>query len=124
MSHFAKVKTRIVDLLCLKRALADLDFQVQEGRVKIRGYLGQKMAVDLKVRTADGQEIGFVKSGDTWEVVADWDMVKSTSQAAFVAELTRGYAYQVVKQELGAQDFQVVEERRQGETVSLTLRRS
>lgn len=124
MSHFAKVKTRIVDLLCLKRALSDLDFEVVEGRVKIRGYLGQKMTVDMKVRTADGQEIGFLKTGETWEVVADWDMVRSTTQAAFVAELTRGYAYHVVKDQLSAQDFQVVEERRQGEVVSLTLRRS
>ncbi len=66
MSHFSRVKTRIVDLLYLKRALADMELEVVEGRSKIRGYLGRKMTVDLKVRTPEGYDIGFIKSGDTY----------------------------------------------------------
>ncbi|GAB4249501.1 DUF1257 domain-containing protein [Deferrisoma sp.] len=123
MSHFSRLKTRIVDLLFLKRALADMELEVVEGRAKIRGYLGRKMTVDLKVRTPDGYDIGFIKNGDTYEVVADWDMVRAFSQEAFVKEVTRRYAYHVVKDQLEGQEFQVVEEQRQGETVSLTLRR-
>ncbi len=123
MSHFTRVKTKIVDLLYLKRALKEMDLQFEEGRTKIRGYTGRRMTVDLKIRTREGYDIGFVKSGDTYEVVADWDMVKTFSQETFVRELTRRYAYNVVKDQLQVQDYRVVEEKRQGETVSLTLRR-
>ncbi|MHB8764768.1 MAG: DUF1257 domain-containing protein [Deferrisomatales bacterium] len=123
MSHFTKVKTKIVDLMYLKKALKDLDYQFEEGRVKIRGYLGRKMTVDMKVRTPDGYDIGFVKSGESWEVVADWDMIRSHTQASFVNEITRHYAYHVVKDQLASQDYQVVEERKQGQAVSMTLRR-
>lgn len=125
MSHFTRVKTKIVELLYLKRALQDLNLQFEEGKVKIRGYMGKKTAVDLRIRTKEGYDIGFVKSGDSYEVVADWEMVRSFSQEAFVKEVSRRYAYQVVKDCLEVQqDFKVVEERRQGDAVSLTLRRS
>ena len=124
MSHFSKVQTKIVNLMHLKRALADMEHQVEEGKVKIRGYMGRKMKVDLKIRTPEGYDIGFVKSGDSYEVVADWEMVKSYTQESFVQEVTRRYATSVVKEQLQAQDYQVVQETRQGETVSLTLRRT
>lgn len=124
MSHFTRLKTKIVELLYLKRALQDLNLQFEEGKTKIRGYLGRKTSVDLRIRTPEGYDIGFVKNGDTYDVVADWEMVKSFSQEVFVKEVTRRYAYHVVKDKLEVQDFKVVEERRQGEAVTLTLRRS
>ncbi|MDF1552183.1 MAG: DUF1257 domain-containing protein [Deferrisomatales bacterium] len=123
MSHFSKVKTKIVDLLHLKRALAEMELEVEEGAVKIRGYLGRKMKVDLKIRTPEGYDIGFVKAGDTYEVVADWEMVKSYTQESFLHAVTRRYATSVVKEQLQAQDYEVVQESKQGETLSLTLRR-
>lgn len=123
MSHFTKLKTKIVELLYLKRALKDLNLQFEEGRVKIRGYMGRKTTVDLKVRTPEGYDIGFVKNGDVYDVVADWEMVKSFSQETFVKEVSRRYAYQVVKDKLEIQEFKVVEEKRQGEALTLTLRR-
>lgn len=123
MSHFTKVKTKIVDLLYLKRALEDMDLEYEEGKVKIRGYMGRKMTVDLRVRTPEGYDIGFLKSGDTYEVVADWDMVRTFSQESFVKDITRNYAYHVVKDQLEIQDYKMVEERRQGQAVSLTMRR-
>lgn len=124
MSHFSKVKTRIVELLYLQRALKDMNLEFQEGKVKIRGYLGRKMTVDLKVRTRDGYDIGFVRSGDTYEVVADWEMVKGFTQESFVREVTRRYAYHVVSDQLQVQDYRIVQEHREGERVSLTLRRT
>ncbi len=124
MSHFSKVKTRIVELLYLKRALKDMNLEFQEGKVKIRGYLGRKMTVDMKVRTRDGYDIGFTRNGDTYEVVADWEMVKSFTQESFVREITRRYAYHVVTDQLQVQDYRVVQEQKEGERMSLTLRRT
>ncbi len=56
-------------------------------------------------------------------MVADWDMVRSFAQDSFVREVTRRYAYHVVTDQLQGENFQVVTENRQGEAVSLTLRR-
>ena len=53
--------------------------------------MGRKMEVDLRIKMKGGYDIGFVKSGDNFEVVADWDMVQTTSQESFVAEITRRY---------------------------------
>lgn len=123
MSHFTRVKTKIVDMLHLKRALDDLDLQYEEGKVKIRGYMGKKMEVDLRIRLPGGYDIGFKKAGDTFEAVADWDMITSTTQETFVAEVTRRYAASVVKEQLQIEDFGLVEERREGNEITLTMRR-
>ena len=124
MSHFTRVKTKIVDMLYLKRALGELNLQHKEGKVKIRGYLGKKMEVELRISTPDGYDIGFRKAGDTYEVVADWDMIKSISQESFIAEVTRRYATEVVKEQLKIDNYTLVEETRQGNELHLTMRRS
>ena len=123
MSHFTRVTTKIVDALYLKRALDDLDLQYEEGKVKIRGYLGKKMEVDLKIKTPEGYDIGFKKIGDTYEVVADWDMITSVTQETFVAEVMRRYATAVIKDQLALDSFHCVEETKQGQTLQLTMRR-
>jgi hypothetical protein len=124
MSHFTRVKTKIVDMLYLKRALGELNLQHKEGKVKIRGYMGKKMEVELRISTPDGYDIGFRKDGDTYEVVADWDMIKSISQESFIAEVTRRYATEVVKEQLKIDNYTLVEETRQGNELHLTMRRS
>lgn len=124
MSHFTRVKTRIVDMLYLKRALGELNLQHKEGKVKIRGYMGKKMEVELRISTPDGYDIGFRKAGDTYEVVADWDMIKSISQESFIAEVTRRYATEVVKEQLKIDNYTLVEETKQGNELHLTMRRS
>ncbi len=123
MSHFTRVKTKLVDMLHLKRALDDLDLNYEEGKVKIRGYMGRKMEVDLRVKMPGGYDIGFKRVGDTIEAVADWDMIKNTTQETFVAEVTRRYATSVVKEQLSLEDFSLVEENRQGNQITLTMRR-
>jgi hypothetical protein len=110
-------------MLYLKRALDDLQLQYEEGKLKIRGYMGKKMEVDLRIKTPEGYDIGFKKVGDTYEVVGDWDMITSVSQETFVGEVTRRYASAVIKEQLKLDNFGVVEETRQGETIQLTMRR-
>jgi hypothetical protein len=44
MSHFTRLKTKIVELLYLKRALKDLNLQFEEGRSRFEGTWGVKPA--------------------------------------------------------------------------------
>jgi hypothetical protein len=57
MSHFTRIKTQIVELEYLKRALADLKYEYEEGS-KVRGFGGQRAEADLLVKTK-GYPIGF-----------------------------------------------------------------
>ena len=51
MSHFTKIKTRLVKKDFVVKALTDLGFQAQEGQVKIRGWNGQQTPVDIMAPT-------------------------------------------------------------------------
>ena len=73
MSHFTRIKTQIVEKKYLPRALQDLNYAYEEGDVEIRGYGGNRIAVEIKIPTSNrGYDIGFRKSGDAYELVADW----------------------------------------------------
>ena len=123
MSHFTRVKTQIVDLTYLKRALEDLDYAYEEGALTIRGYAGRRTAVDLKINT-QGYPIGFKKQGDTYDLVADWWGVRGIKKKTFLQAVTQRYAYHAAMDKLQAQGFSLVSENvEQGDRVHLVLRR-
>lgn len=73
MSHFTSIKTKIVEKKYLKQALSDLGHAYQDGNVQIRGYNGNRTQVEIAVPTkSSGYDIGFRKSGNAYEAVADW----------------------------------------------------
>jgi hypothetical protein len=73
MSHFTRIKTKIVEREFLLKALADLGHACQEGKQEIRGYSGNRTPVDIKIATKSaGFDIGFQKTGEAFELVADW----------------------------------------------------
>ncbi|HNT78778.1 MAG TPA: DUF1257 domain-containing protein [Anaerolineae bacterium] len=121
MSHFTRIKTQIVELEYLKRALADLKYEYEEGN-KVRGFGGQRTEADLVVKTK-GYPIGFKKRGEAYEVVADWWGVRGVNQKTFVQEVTQRYAYHAVCDKLQAQGFEMVSEQvERGGQVHLVLR--
>jgi len=123
MSHFTRVRTQIVELTYLKQALADLDYAYEEGALTIRGFAGQRTAVDLKVNTK-GYPIGFKKRGDAYELIADWWGVRGVKKQTFLQEVTQRYAYHAAMDKLQVQGFALVSEGvEQGGRVHLVLRR-
>ena len=81
MSHFTTIRTQIVEKEYLKQALQDLGYAYQEGAVKVNGYRGNQTTAELKIATSNaGYEIGFNKTGNSYELIADWWGIRDLNQ--------------------------------------------
>ncbi len=126
MSHFTSIKTKIVEKQYLKQALSELGHTYQEGKVQIRGYQGIQTSVAIKIPTNNsGYDIGFRKSDNAYEMVADWWGIKDINQNKFIQQVSQRYAYHAAKAKLEEQGFSLVsEETQEGERIHLVLRRT
>jgi hypothetical protein len=125
MSHFTTIKTSLVEEKFLVQGLQDLGYQPQVGNVEVRGYGGNRTAVQVKIATSSpGYDIGFRKVGQTFEMVADWWGIRGISQEEFLQRLTQRYAYHATRAKLEEQGFQLVGEEVQPDgQIHLVLRR-
>lgn len=126
MSHFTKMKTRLVRKEYLTQALKDLGYQPKEGNLKIRGFGGQRTDVEVMIPTKNPEyDIGFRKAGEIYELVADWYGIKDINPKEFLNQLQQKYAYHTVLNRMQEQGFEVVEEENQEDnTIHLTVRRT
>ncbi|HZY87112.1 MAG TPA: DUF1257 domain-containing protein [Gemmataceae bacterium] len=123
MSHFSRIKTRMVERQHLLAALRDLGHTPEEGDVKARGFGIGKAKVEIKVPTKSGYDIGFRHTEQGYEVVADWWGVKGTQQKDFLQKLQQRYAYHAARAKLEEQGFTLVSEEQEGGRIRLVLRR-
>ena len=114
MSHFVRVRTQIREREHLVQALRDLHCQFQEGQnLVVRGFAGNKETADVLVNTGSSYDIGFQHRGNEYEVIADWWGVELKSpirQEAFVQQVNRQYAYNLVLDQAREQNLIVEEE--------------
>lgn len=110
MSHFSRLKTQIVEKEYLILALKDLGYQVEEGPLDLRGFGGQSTKVDLRVPLRLSGDIGFRKSGEHFEIIADWWGVRGIKQKEFADAVAQRYAYHATRAKLEQQGFTLVEE--------------
>ncbi len=125
MSHFTRIKTKMVVKEFITQALDDLGYTWEEGDLHMRGFLGERTRVEIKVRRPKkGYEIGLRKSGDSYEIVADWYDVRGVGKDEFRQQLTQRYAYHAARARLMEQGFELVsEEAEQDGRLHLVLRR-
>ena len=125
MSHFTSVKTQMVIREYIIQAVESAGYTCQEGDVEIRGYNGQIASVELRIPTQNrGYDIGFRRSGDVYEVVADWWGIHEIDQQQFLQKITQQYAYHATKAKLEEQGFSLVSEESQEDgQIHLKLRR-
>jgi hypothetical protein len=125
MSHFTRIRTRMVEREFLLAALRDLGYVPEEGPVEARGYNGIRTRVQIKVPTRQpGYDIGFRQTDDGYEVVADWYGIRGVEQKDFVQRLHQRYAYHAARARLQEQGFNLVSEENQADgRVHLVLRR-
>ncbi len=108
MSHFSKIKVEIRDEECLLRALEDLGYRYQRNG-EIRGFGGQRMRVDVAIPQEGGYDIGFLREGEEFRMVADlWGL--KVDKDEFLQRVKQRYAYHVVLKQAKTQGFRVVEE--------------
>ena len=124
MSHFSRIKTRIVEKEYLLLALRDLKYGYEEGKLDVGGFGGDKRKVDIKIKLPFSYDIGFMETKDGYELVADWWGVQGIKKDVFLNQLMQRYAYHAARAKLEAQGFDLVEEKveKTGE-IRLTMRR-
>lgn len=126
MSHFTRIKTQIVEREFLLQALQDLDCTYEVGEdLKIGGFGMQRTQAEIKVHIPSlSREVGFRKSGETYEMVADFWGQRFNRQE-FQRRLMQRYAYHTAIAKLQEQGFDLVTEETQKDgQLHLTLRRA
>lgn len=125
MSHFTRIKTQMVEKPYLVQALKDLGYVPDEGKLYVRGFGGQRSAVEIRVPAGGrGHDIGFRQVGGTYEVVADWWGIRGISRQRFVQQLVQRYAYHAARAKLEEQGFTLAAEETSADgSVHLLLRR-
>ena len=133
MSHFTKLRTRIVDIDALLKALSEVGFntvETHEIAQNLRGYLGDKrkqtaeVIIRRKFIGRASNDIGFKRREDgTFDaIISDYDRKKYSE--GWLSRLTQRYAYHAARAKLEEQGFSLVtEEVEEGERIHLVLRR-
>ena len=115
MSHFLRIRTQLREREHLVAALRDLHHQYQEGEnLLVRGYRGNQERAEVVVNTGSQYDIGFQHKADCYEVVADWWGVEGNSpirREAFIQQVSRQYAYNVIRDHMREQILILEEER-------------
>jgi hypothetical protein len=114
MSHFQRIRMQIREQVHLVQALRDLHYQFQEGEsLVVRGYAGNRETAQVVVNTGCNYDIGFQRKAEEYEVVADWWGVQGNSpirQEAFIQQVNRQYAYNLIRDQAREQNLIVEEE--------------
>src|SRR5919108_624009 len=109
MSHFTRVKTRMVQQEHLVAALRDLGYNPEVGDLKARGWAFLRTPVEVKIPAGSwGFDIGFRKTPDGYEMVADWEGVRGIKRNEFLQQLQQRYAYHATRAKLKEQGFDLV----------------
>jgi hypothetical protein len=108
MSHFSRIRTELADIGLLKKSLEDLGYKIEE-HAKVRGFGGQLTKAEIVVRMPNGYDLGFRKSGDTLELVADlWGLAVDKDE--FLETVKQRYARNAVINQATQEGFQIVKE--------------
>jgi hypothetical protein len=108
MSHFTTIKVQIKEGSVLAESLRELGYQVLEN-VEVRGYQGNKTTAEYVIRQSNGYDLGFRRSGDNYELVADFWGARINEQE-FVNTVNQKYAHKILMQSVVDQGFDVEEE--------------
>lgn len=108
MSHFSKIQTELRDEERLREALDDLGLAYELGG-KVGGFAGQQAEADIVIRQQGGYDIGFVREGDEYRMVADlWGL--KVDKDEFLQQVVQRYAYRTVLAQARTEGFTVVGE--------------
>ena len=121
MSHFTKVKTQIKEAGTLEKVLSELEYMVVTNGT-IRGYDNIRMKADFVVQMENGYDIGFIKQGDVYSIVADWQGT-SVSENEFVNQIIQKYAEIIIQEEMQVKGYQCEKQQMEDGTVKLTMTR-
>lgn len=111
LSHFTKLKTKMLDKECLAKALKNLNYNVMENTT-IRGYGRRTRNGYLVIKTHGTFDVGFIKSSNdgSFEIVADWYGAAKAigkSRGDFLKEVQKEYAVTKVLHEIRKKGYRL-----------------
>jgi hypothetical protein len=129
MSHYSRVRTQFRHREALVQCLENLGYTVETDTI-IKGYRGQH-TVDIAVKTTKGYGVGFVRNGETYDMVADWWGVAGAGQKKLASELQqhaekiqKEYAKAMVLEQVAKEGFDLVSQTDEVDgTVRIVVRR-
>lgn len=127
MSHFSRIRTKMVEKGPVLKALRDLDLTFEEGEdLTIQEFLGRKERVDIRVHIPGNRPVGLRWRENAFEIVGDWYGNKgSISQKDLTEKINQRYAYHAAREKFERQGFNLVEEKvEESGQIRLVLRRA
>ncbi|MFX1515395.1 MAG: DUF1257 domain-containing protein [Promethearchaeota archaeon] len=111
MSHFTKLRTKMIDKECLVKTLKNLNYNVEENST-IKGYGGRTRKGEIVIKTHRAYDVGFIKStqDSSYEIIADWYGAANAigkSRADFLKEVVKEYAVTKVLQEIRKKGYRL-----------------
>lgn len=133
MSHFTTVRTLFVMREHLLAALEEMGFkkiEVHEEAQHLRGYLGdkRKQTAEIIIRKKYvgrmSNDIGFktTDKGTYDAIISRFDRAKYNKN--WMGKLSQRYAYRATLAKLEEQGFDLTEEKKEGDKIHLSLRRT
>lgn len=108
MSHFTTIKVQIKNGETLHEVLRELGYKVECDR-PVRGYQGNTIQADYVIRQSNGYDLGFRRSGEIYDLIADFWGAK-INQQEFVKSISQKYAHKTLMRTAQEQGFNVEEE--------------
>jgi len=133
MSHYTRLKTKIVDVSCLVSALGDMGFEtveVHDEPQQLVGFRGDKrrdkgeVIIRKKFVGRASNDIGFQRApdGSLTAIISGFD--RSKYSESWLERLTGRYAYHAAKSRLADEGFDLVSEETETDgRIHLVLRR-
>lgn len=124
MSHFTRVQVEVRDRGTLLDALGDMGWADILEDAQVRGWMGQLESAEIVARGENGYDVGFVRRGDGYEIVADWMGIEG-GEEGFVGQLKQAYATRAVLANAARAGYgEVRRSRLEDGTIVLKLERS
>ena len=113
LTHYKRTLLKITDIELLKKCISDLGYYFQENvplkDISIKTYyengvvvdakkIEKDISVDIAIQVGKNIDVGLIKKGKYYEVIADWAQANIDEQS-FLSSLIQKYALLKVKKE-------------------------
>jgi hypothetical protein len=126
LTHYKRTLLKITDIELLKKCISDLGYYFQENvrlkDISIKTYYENGVAVDAKknekdisvdiaIQVGKNADVGLIKKGKYYEVIADWALA-SIDEQSFLSNLIQRYALLKIKKEASKNGWKIQTEER------------
>lgn len=122
MSHYSRVKTIMRDKDILLQCLSELGYEAKIYK-KARQYRLLDNA-EMSIRINERRVSFALNTDNSYDMIADWDLIGSEVQKKFTASLLQRYALKTIIAQTNQQGFNVIENTQEEDgSIRIVIRR-